>query len=309
MMAASIVPHEARCSIRAASAFLGAVTGDAAAQTSHWNYDRPAYHKALKQAGRFDSPEFFESNQFYVQPVGLQSCYGDQMVEIARHLTKLDRSKSDAVGALTSGDGQEALIGRFEKSFGSESAYGSWPTPAERESNPPPRPEMPISGPWRHGSLKGFLDNVSEGRRTIPESGSDDSQFDAVAKSIPVVCAFAGDPRLLELVEVVVRLTQNTDVAVAYARLAARILESIILGVAKDVPSALRMAIDAENADLDANDDSGDQCKARHEACVMLNLVSEILELEPPSFEEAVAVLGSEKAMKEKLSSPMTIVA
>lgn len=27
-----------------------------------------------------------------------------------------------------------------------------------------PRPQLPIEGPWRHGSLKGFLKNVDAGK-------------------------------------------------------------------------------------------------------------------------------------------------
>ena len=43
---------------RAAAALLGAIVGDAAAQTSHWNYDRSAFHAKLRSEGRFQTPEF-----------------------------------------------------------------------------------------------------------------------------------------------------------------------------------------------------------------------------------------------------------
>lgn len=29
---------------------------------------------------------------------------------------------------------------------------------------PGPRPQLPIEGPWRHGSLKSFLKNVDAGK-------------------------------------------------------------------------------------------------------------------------------------------------
>lgn len=124
--------------------------------------------------------------------------------------------------------------------------------------------------------------------------------FDAVAKALPVVCAFAGDPRLLDMVDTVVRLTQNTETAVAYARLAARIFEALLLrGTATDVPSALTMAIATERDEVEATHTtySHHQCEARRDACARLQLVSEILALEPPSFEAAMAALGSDNLM------------
>lgn len=47
-----------------------------------------------------------------------------------------------------------------------------------------------------------------------------------------MVAMFAGDPQLLSLVGDMVRVTQNTDAAVAYGRAAARVLEGVILGSA-----------------------------------------------------------------------------
>lgn len=32
-----------------------------------------------------------------------------------------------------------------------------------------PRPQLPIEGPWRHGSLKGFLKNVDLGKEETGE--------------------------------------------------------------------------------------------------------------------------------------------
>lgn len=32
-----------------------------------------------------------------------------------------------------------------------------------------PRPPLPIDGPWRHGSLKGFLKNVDAGKEETGE--------------------------------------------------------------------------------------------------------------------------------------------
>jgi hypothetical protein len=63
-----------------------------------------------------------------------------------------------------------------------------------------------------------------------PASGADDFQANCVARLAPLVAAFAGNPRLMELVEMATRVTQNTDAAVAWACSGAAVLEGIILG-------------------------------------------------------------------------------
>ncbi|TNN53622.1 Crystallin J1C [Liparis tanakae] len=72
-----------------------------------------------------------------------------------------------------------------------------------------PRPQLPIEGPWRHASLKGFLKNVDAGKE---ETGcEDDCQIDGITKLAPVVAFYAGKPDMLEKVEQAVRVTQNND--------------------------------------------------------------------------------------------------
>ena len=246
--AATLPQQQVGATAAAAAALVGAITGDAAAQTSHWNYKRDVFHKALVDAGRFDTPEFFPFNSFYTVGVGGQSCYGDQLIEVARHLvsscndTGGEGDSDDIDIVLTSPDSLNNLVGRFETAFGSQSAYGPWPV------DPNYKPKVPIEGPWRHASIKGFLSNLSSGKRSVPECGSDDAQADAIAKSIPVVCAYAGQPDLLDRVETAVRLTQNSDRAVEYAKVAALFLEKCILGTAastEDGGTTANIVIDA----------------------------------------------------------------
>mmetsp|Transcript_11684 Transcript_11684/g.17963 ORF Transcript_11684/g.17963 Transcript_11684/m.17963 type:complete len:304 (-) Transcript_11684:365-1276(-) len=286
----------------AAAALIGAITSDAAAQTSHWNYQRDAFHNVLGDAGRMDNPEFFSLNPFYSVPVGGQSCYGDQIIEIARHLSSCTQKNDEANTidlALTSPDCLNDLVNRFETSFGPESAYGPWPVDSEY------KPKKPINGPWRHASIKGFLTNLSLGKRRIPECGSDDSQADSIAKSIPVVCAYAGSSELLDRVETVVRLTQNSDEAVEYAQVAALVVEACIMGTdyqndkstsTNFIINALTSALQDERVNFDL------------EAQYMMRLVIKILQRGPSSFEEAVDLLSQEPIMKPLLKSPVSLV-
>lgn len=198
---------------RAAAALLGAIVGDAAAQTSHWNYDKAAFHKRLRAQKRFDKPEFFVSNKFYRVAPGGQSCYGDQSVAFAQHLVEH--------GSLRTASSATALVDRLENTFGGSSVYG--PSPSSG------RAKRPLKGPWRHGSLKLFLANLASGKRDSPQCGGADSQVDCIVKTIPIVCAFAGHPDMLAEVEAGVRITQNHDDAVAYAQAAALVLEACII--------------------------------------------------------------------------------
>ena len=304
-VAAATLPQQQAA---AAAALVGAITGDAAAQTSHWNYKRDVFHKALVDAGRFDTPEFFPFNSFYTVGVGGQSCYGDQLIEVARHLAS---SRNDTGGggdsddidiALTSPDDLNNLVGRFETAFGPQSAYGPWPV------DPNYKPKVPIDGPWRHASIKGFLSNLSSGKRSVPECGSDDAQADAIAKSIPVVCVYAGRPDLLDLVETAVRLTQNSDRAVEYAKVAALFLEKCILGTAaskEDGGTTANIVIDALTSALQDK-----RANFNDETLELMALVVKTLKREPSqNFDEAVNLLSKEPIMKPLLQSPVSLVA
>ena len=309
--AASTLPQQPQvgaAAAAAAAALVGAITGDAAAQTSHWNYKRGVFHKALIDADRMDNAEFFPFNSFYNVAQGGQSCYGDQLFEVARHLASScndtgGEGDSDAIDiALTSPDYLNILVGRFETAFGSQSSYGPWPV------DPSCKPKIPIEGPWRHASIKGFLSNLSSGKRSVPECGSDDAQADAIAKSVPVVCVYAGRPDLLDRVETAVRLTQNSDRAVEYAKVAALFLEKCILGTAastEDGGKTANIVIDALTSALQDKRATFDD-----EALELMSLVVKILKREPsPNFEEAVNLLSMEPIMKPLLQSPVSLIA
>ena len=64
---------------------------------------------------------------------------------------------------------------------------------------------------------------------TGPTCGANDTQANAIAHMPAVVARFAGTATLLERVAAVIRVTQDTEDAVAFGLAAARILEHVIL--------------------------------------------------------------------------------
>jgi len=248
----------------------------------------PKFHARLKEERRFETPEFFEANGFYTVAAGGQSCYGDQILQVAEHLVAC--AHEDAPLSL------DALVDRLDSAFNASSPYGAFPL------DPNVRPELPIAGPWRHGSIKGFLNNLADGKRTVPLCGADDYQADCFAKAVPLACAFAGRPEMLVHVESVVRSTQDTDEAVAFGCAAARVLEACILGHAHSAAEAIEVV--AASLPEDAPMRNGMLGPRR-----ALSLVNAILEMEPPTFAEGVAALGQQPEMHPGLGSPLALVA
>ncbi|KAJ3594375.1 hypothetical protein NHX12_003682 [Muraenolepis orangiensis] len=198
---------------RAVGAILGSAVADAAAQPLHWVYDLQKLRALLAERPQPEfSPE--SANPFYRRAPGEQSCYGDQARVLLESLA--------ACGGLD----VEDLTRRTLKAFGPGSEYD---TPVNDPYRAPggPRPQLPIQGPWRQGSLKSFLKNVDSG---VADTGCvTDMQMDGVAKLAPVVAFYAGKPDMLARVESAVRVTQTNDTCVAETLAAARVLEHFIL--------------------------------------------------------------------------------
>lgn len=198
---------------RAFWAVVGCLVADAAAQPTHWNYKVTYYQDALKDAGRWENPEFISPsmNAYYHVPLGSHSCFGDQAVTILKslvHCGGVDMSNLIKMHVEKFGpQGEYLALGRHDGASGGE---------------------LPIKGPWRHGSIDRFLRNVARGV-PYPDCGSNDGSSDCFVKVVPVVALYAGHPQLLERVTEVCRMTQNNQHAVAFACAAARILEGIIL--------------------------------------------------------------------------------
>lgn len=67
-------------------------------------------------------------------------------------------------------------------------------------------------------------------RNLSPKSGADDLQLPAVSKLPPLVALYGGQADLLEVTEAAVRVTNNNDEAVAWARCSARLLDHLFRG-------------------------------------------------------------------------------
>lgn len=219
---------------RAVAAVLGAHIADAAAAPSHWVYDPSKMKECLEKANR--GPAFMDppGNSFYkVSSSGL-SCYGEQAFVLLASLAEVGRFD---VADFTQ---------RLAAAFGRESEYevkgyvdeDKWPQLIKGV-------QLPLPGPWRHGSIKGFLNNyVTEGKR-YPECGSDDEQIDAACRIVPLVALYAGDAELPKYTEMAIRAVQNTDGAVKWGMAFARCLELLITGKA-DMPSeAIKSVVDS----------------------------------------------------------------
>nr|NP_001180427.1 selenoprotein Jb [Salmo salar] len=198
---------------RALGAIIGSAVADAAAQPLHWVYDLDKLDGFLNEA---PTPEFRpkSANPFYHRDTGNQSCYGDQAFVLLESLSEC--------GGLNVND----LRKRTYNFFGPRSEYDT-PVNDPYRDRSGSRPQLPIEGPWRHGSIKSFMKNMDAGKE---ETGCEtDFQPDGIAKLAPIVALYAGKPDMLEKVEEAVRVTQNNDACVAETLAAARILEHFIL--------------------------------------------------------------------------------
>lgn len=212
---------------RAVGAIIGAAVADAAAQPMHWIYNPDRLNEVLSDLE--PSPEFRSesANPFYRRSTGEQTCYGDQAYVL---LESLSRCGDVDVADLTK---------RFYQFFGPGTVYDLPLNDPYREKGGP-KAILPISGPWRNGSLKAFMRNVDAGKE---ETGSEtDCQMDGVTKLAPLVAMFAGRPEMLYKVEAAMRVTQNNDTCVAVTLAAARILEHFILNGPD--PNVLNVVVD-----------------------------------------------------------------
>lgn len=198
---------------RAFWAVVGVIVADAAAQPTHWNYKVTYYHNQLKQLNRWEKPEFScpSLNAYYQIPCGSNSCFGDQAYVVLQSLVRCKKVNTDD------------LIKAHVEKFGPHGEYGRLGSTNVQSAG-----DLPIKGPWRHGSLDRFLRNVQSGAG-FPRCGSNDGSSDCFVKAVPAIALYAGHPGLMSYVTDVVRVSQNNNTTVGYACAAARVLEEIIL--------------------------------------------------------------------------------
>ncbi len=205
------------------AAVIGNLVADAAAVTSHWVYDQSSLAAHVEKLGGPEKAPFMEPiNPFYHVEIGKQSCYGDQTWALIEAM------------AANGGDVNfDAYRSQLTAIMGGDSDYGPLGRVITKE-------EQPIQGPWRHGSMKTFFANQAD--PTVP---MDDKQIDGACKVAPIVAACGGDTaKMLALAEETIRVTQDSDEAVAMGLAFARILESLAYGRAATPLDAVEDVID-----------------------------------------------------------------
>ncbi len=83
----------------------------------------------------------------------------------------------------------------------------------------------------------------------LPASGADDLQLPAVSKIAPIVACYSGSRELMDIVEAAVRVTNHNDEAVAWAKCAATLLDSLCRGESMEaaLDQAMPEAPDSES--------------------------------------------------------------
>lgn len=284
---------------RARGMVLGNIVGDAAAVPNHWVYDPAKMAQLVKSAKR--GPAFCDppGNGFYHTDPGGVSCYADQTLCLLESLV------------ACKGYDPSDYARRLVECFGKSSSYeleavdpDNWPqlkqNPKDAEGKVIDEQRvwrMPLPGPWRHGSIKGFLTNYVTKDLGPEASGSDDGQVDGCCKVPPLVALYAGNPALLPTVDRAVRVTQNTDTAAAFACGFARVLEPLVLGTATSVKEACDQARDALRDPSRSFVTSKD-----HEVVAALGLVEELASV-------STADVGAKVQESLQLSSTSTALA
>eukprot|EP00775_Hariotina_reticulata_P011315 gene11315-11465_t len=271
---------------RAAGAILACLTADAAATSVQWIYDLGTLKRLLEQRqqgvnGAICGPlslglEFYEPVQSPFLPqysCGRNSPYGEQTLLLLQSLAE-----------------QRGLhCGRYADLY--YSSYSS----------------KDFDG-YTNASTVAFLRNYSRGLKP-PATGAEDQQADTVARLAPIVAAFNGDPRLLQLVEAVTRVTQNTAAAVAWACTGAAVLERVMLE-GRGVTQAVRATLQ-ELRDLQRQQGQGPPTRLaidQHLAADVADQLERVLDLQQQPHAVAVDVLGRNCHMPNALQTPLHTV-
>lgn len=148
---------------RCFGAIVGYFVSDAAAQPSHWVYEVPRLTATLRNRGIYDRPEFVSPalNAFYSLPIGNRSCYGDQAWVLMKHLVDSGNSTLSVT--------PQKLEAEFTTAFDVNGSLGYGAIDGTLGLT---QENMPIDGPWRHGSIKGFVELHSAGIFYLDESPS-----------------------------------------------------------------------------------------------------------------------------------------
>jgi len=204
---------------RAYEAIMGALVADAASLGFHWLYDQGliARHGGKHPEFHLPNREEYQDKGYFAHAgkrVGDYSHYGAQMLAMQEAI------------ALNGGYDELAYIQSFQRWFdfgGCWQGYIDHPT-------------------------KDMLLNLHQRRaddEPLTACGADDTQNPALTKLPPLLAAHHQDADLMVKVVSAVRVTNNNDTAVAYAKSAAVMLQSAITGASPQECVQRAKAIDA----------------------------------------------------------------
>jgi hypothetical protein len=174
---------------RKVAAFIGAVTGDAAALHLEWIYDQ---EKLANIIGSND-PAFWQDSHcpFYTLPTGKVSCYADQAIQA---LTVM----SDNGGVFDA----DKTCRHFLEHFGNPaSPYRV--AEAKRYKDK----KYPVEGPWIHGSVRGMVDRYNADIR--PPGPDDAREHDGLDVALPLMIQQAPNYDASALAQAINIMTQD----------------------------------------------------------------------------------------------------
>lgn len=231
---------------RRQAAVLGAFVADAASLGFHWLYDPARIAALASKKPEFHPPSAadFEGVNGYFAHEGKTSGdlthYGEQCYAMLLSL-------ADNRGSFDAGHYQETFCRHFGP--GGE-AVG-----------------------YIDGATRKTLANVaaaSDEARAIARNGADDKQAPALAKLGPLLACLYASKKMIPSVEDAVRVTNHNEVAVTYAKFAARTIQNTMEG--SPVPEAIGTAL----VDTEQN----------HGLCEKIELAMDSSALTPPELAE-----------------------
>lgn len=182
---------------RAETALLASTIFDSAAMPLHWEYNTAL----IAQKVGSGNPEFYSPplNLWYKGVLGGNTPYGQQALSYLK------------VGGSSTG---------FTPSAVQDAVWELY--------NPSVCPG-PNGGWYLDASTKEFVQNYQSGAR-YPHSGGNDNQADAATHAIIVTALLGGNTTLLlDTLEPVIRVTQDTSDAAAFGSAAARLFEKVLV--------------------------------------------------------------------------------
>ena len=183
---------------RAEAAMLGSIVADAAAMPLHWQYSTQKIADLVKGG----PPEFFSppQNLWYNGKLGGNTPYGQQALAYL------------SVGGSAAGFASPAAV---------EAAYWALYNPAVCPGD--------AGGWYLDSSTREFIANEQAGKH-FPDCGGNDNQADAAAHAVIVAALLAGNTSaMLDALEPVIRVTQDTQDAAAFGAAAARLFEKVLV--------------------------------------------------------------------------------